>query len=316
MSGTPTILAALMYAAAAAAAPVELRHEPLTCVPANRYALVTASAVPPAAGASANLQFRTDPGGGWYAIAMTNENGGWTARLPRPTPSLQSFEYRVVVTSTATDATVSQPVRVRVSAGCEAAGTQPSIATPIVVKVPDGAPVVPPVPGGFSPAGVVAAQPPRKPRFTAGTIARDAGIVLAGAAAVKVIGATGFKPRDRAPDIPSFAFTGTSPPPGSVLSLSSGTLVVFMVMDHEPEQPLTLQWRVDLLHSPSGPACAFMQSVFNGAQRPAGLALTAPLTSTHGCGDRFEVTNARLVISVGGGFVYDAVHALPFRIEP
>jgi hypothetical protein len=286
-------------------------------VPSNRYALVTASAVPATGVAGADLQFRTDANGGWYAIAMTNVGGTWSARLPRPTPSLESFEYRIVWTSATTDATAGPGIRVRVGAAaeCEAPGAQPSIAAPVVVKVPEGAPVAPPVPGGFSPAGVVGARPPAKPRFTAGTIARDAGIVLAGVAVAKGIASTGSSETELERDIPLFAFNGTSPPAGGVLSLSRGHLVVFVVMDHEPRRPLTLQWRVELLPSPIGAACVVMQSVFSGAQRPVGLALTAPLAATGACGERSAITNLRIIIRAPQP-VYEDVHAVSFQMEP
>jgi hypothetical protein len=305
-------LAAFLIAGAAGAAPIELHHAPLSCVPPNRYALVTASAVPATVVAGADLEFRSDPNGGWHAIAMTNESGTWSARLPRPTTSLEWFEYRVVLTSTTTE-----QFRVRVAAAepCEPAAARPSIASPIVVKVPEGAPLVPPVPGGFSPTGVVAWTPPARPRFTARSAALGAGVALGGAALVARVAGGGSKQPARTLDIPAFTFVRTSPPPNSVLSLSRSTLVVFVVMDHEPAQPLRLEWRLVLLQDGAGAPCVVMADAFNGAQRPRSLALTAPLAATGACGERFEVTDARLVIQVRGP-VYDAILPLPFRIEP
>ncbi|HET8647967.1 MAG TPA: hypothetical protein VFO85_20900 [Vicinamibacteria bacterium] len=318
MPGSRWLLAAAALSALAAPAEgaVALRHEPLACVPANRYALVSAAGEPAGQVAGLTVQFRTDAAGGWYGVAMANENGTWSARLPRPAAALAAFEYRLLLTSTAAEVTEGpvHPVRVAPPEECEAPSARPSIATPILVNVPPGAPLVPPVPAGFNPTGVVAAQPPPRPPSKAGKIGLGAvAAVVGGAAAAGVLLAAGPEPPP--PPLPTFSFNGTTPQPGSVLSLSRTPFAVFVLLSHPPHRSLNLEWRVELLREGSGPLCVVMQSVYTAAIDTR-VTLTAPMAATGTCGERFTVIALRLIMQMGTSRVYDALHALPFEVEP
>src|SRR5215208_3990366 len=86
-------LALISSAGGAEAARIEVQHQPLPCVVADRFVRITAKGSPAPRGAE--LQFRTDADGPWYALAMKAENGEWSAVLPRPMASLTDFEYRI-----------------------------------------------------------------------------------------------------------------------------------------------------------------------------------------------------------------------------
>jgi hypothetical protein len=207
------------------------------------------------------------------------------------------------------------PITVRVDEGSICTGeSRASVETPIAVTVPDGAPLVPPVPAGLSPAGVVAFE--ERPR-SRGSL--EVAAVVA-AAVVAVVGvtaaATGGSSDEPVPpiEVPGITFNGVSPVPGSMLSPSRDMLVVFMVMSEEPVLPITLGWRVELLGAPG--VCLFMDGQLTGVQRPLGLALTGPLRTAANCGQQFDVASLRITIGHLGDVVYDQTHALPYRIQP
>jgi hypothetical protein len=116
--------------------------------------------------------------------------------------------------------------------------------------------------------------------------------------------------------VPGFTFTGTIPNPGAALSVSRSSLAVILTMSREPARPLDLLWRLELRADAGGPVCLTMQDLFNGAKRPLGVALTAPLTTTGACGQRFDVAVGRLTVEVAGALVYETTLTLPFHVEP
>jgi hypothetical protein len=312
----PLLTLALSEAAAGVASPVEISHEPLSCVPRDRYARFSARGVPADDVARAELQFRTGPDAAWYATSMTAAAGEWSALLPRTTSSLSVFEYRIAMTTRTLETAVTPPFGVRVAEASDAcaATAQDALDLPIMVRVPPGAPMVPPVPAGFSPAGVVAAQlqvasGSKKPLVLIGS-----GGALGVAAALA--SSLGGSLDPAAVDIPSFTFSGTLPNPGTVLSLGHGSLAVLVTMSHEPSRALDFDWRLELRADPEGPVCLVMENVFNDARWPLSLVLTAPLAATGACGERFEVAFARLTIDVAGTRALDSTRRLAFVIEP
>jgi hypothetical protein len=308
---------ALAAPLAARAGGLRIAQQPVPCVPADRHLRISATGLPMDQVRSAELQFRVGADGGWYSAAMrARASGEWQGVLPRPAPTLRAFEYRIVMTSDALSRAMTTPTVVHVVDGATAceAESQGSLDASIVVRVPPGAPLVPPVPPGFSPAGVVVPQEAAK-----GSKVLPVVLGAAGAAAVAGAASANTPPGVGPPraDIPGFAFTGTSPDPGTVLSLSRTKLVVFMTMSREPMRALDLSWRLELRAAGmEGPVCLVMQGVFSGARRPVSLALLGPLDATGACGERFDVGAGRLTVEIGGSLVFDATLALPFRVEP
>jgi hypothetical protein len=306
----------LLSAATASAAPVPVRHDAIACVPGDRHVTVTARAE---SAAAVELQFRAE-GSDWYAVVMAREDGVWSARLPRPAASLPRFDYRLVTTSADAQVAESEPVAVVVKADCDTAG-QASLTSSIIVRVPPGAPLVPPVPPGFSPAGVVAAQErvvaapkrpePRWPKYAIGA-------AVSGAAGAALARSGGSVNEPREVDIPGFALERVSPEPGAVLGPQTAILV-FVNMDRVPEQPLTVDWRFELRdRSPDGfaPPCGTASGSLRGAQRPLALVLTAPILPTGTCGRAFSTSFGTLVLTVNGRQVHDEAIHMPYTFEP
>jgi hypothetical protein len=311
-------LALASWAPIAQAAHIEIQHDPPTCVAADRFVRIVAKATGAQAEGvrGAELQFRAEAEGGWYSIAMTRVSGEWSAVLPRTTRALTRVEYRISMAGPDTGESVSPVFAVSVSAdpaSCEGAA-QLSVTSSIVVRVPAGAAAVPPVPAGFNPAGVVGAaerEPPKSKKglWVLGGVGVAAGLVGLAAAGSK-------EPSVKPPDIPDFAFNGTSPNPETTISLSTGRLQVFVLMSREPSEPLDFAWRAEWRQTAGGPVCVSMSGFFNGAQRPPSLLLTGPLAASGACGDRFDVSVAHMTIQVSGKVVWDVTLTLPFRFEP
>lgn len=309
-------LAAAIPAAGASAFSLAIEHAAISCVPIDRYARVTARAAGAAPIAGAELQFRIDAGSAWYSVRMAAEDGGeWAAYLPRPTRALRQLDYRVVMTAPDAASAATDPVTVRVvdSAECDSQARS-SLPSSIVVAVPAGAPVVPPVPAGLSPAGVVAAEgpPPSKTgRRIAGAVV---GAAVATATAVAFVGSSAGSYGGR-PAVPEFSFNGTSPRPGSVLGPERDPLVILMVMNRQPDVPLSVLWRAELRSGVPARLCLTMDGNLFVAQGPLEVAFTGPLIASGACGARFDVDSLHMTIEYLDRTIYDQTHALPFTFE-
>ena len=314
MRPLPVVALAFVLAAPplASAAAVSIEHTALACAPPDRYVRVTAQA--PGA-AAVRLEFRSDPEGPWYSTPMASAGGEWSAFLPRAARSLARLEYRVVTVAAGAEEQASPATAVAVAAGCAVAG-EASVLSPIVVTVPAGAPVVPPVPAGFSPAGVVAAE--EEPRSNLPLKVAGA-VVAAGVAAVALGGAaeaTSSPPTTEVP-VPPIRFNSTDPPPGSTVRARDG-VVVLMRLGFQPSLALEFNWRVEFRSESAGAACLFM----SGLAFPLGnidFELSSALISTGACG-RFDgpidVDRLRVSISVLHRQVYEETLAMPFHFRP
>jgi len=300
--------------AASAAGRIAIDHAPLECVPYDRYTRIVARGGAAEGVGAAQLQFRSEGERGWYSVGMAPQGTEWSAFLPRPARPLASFEYRIVMRAsdageTATPA-VAVPVRSEAECG-SLAQSSAEVAAPIVVRVPAGAPLVPPVPAGFSPAGVVAAEE-RARKSILPALAIGAGLA-GGVAAAVALGDDALTVSDLLIS-PTFAFSGTTPQPGSVLSVGD-TLSVFVVLSGRSGAPLTLFWTFDLLGGED--VCA---SISGRASAPGVLPATVTLSGllfpVRPCGERFDVDRGRLRVSFAGRTVFVDVPAIPFHFEP
>ena len=322
------LLVVLLMATPALAAPVEVLHQPLSCVPRAGHAVVSASASRVDDVATVELQFRRGDKGGWYAIPMFLDGEAWTARLPRPEPRLKELEYRVVMTSTNLEPSALAPIRVPVTPSC-VAPAEPSVTSSIVVRAPRGASALP---DGFEPDGLVAADGAALPEdLDVGTSIWAkviAGGAVAGGVAAIALGKRGELVRPGPPggfgysDNPGFAFSHTVPPSGSVVA-PGDTVTLFVNMLREPAYPLDLEWRLELAVAADSPACATVEGRFDDARSPLGLVMIGPLRSSGSCGDRFDVSAGRLLISMAtspwapaGTVLLNDVYPLSFHIEP
>lgn len=315
-AGRLATLVLVLPVPAAAGDAMAIRHVPVRCVPAERYARITAAATPAEKVARADLQFRVRSDGEWYSVGMAGGAGEWSAMLPRPNRRLAQFEYRIVMAATDL-ATVETPAfAVTVAEDPARCDAEPaavvSVAAPIVVRVPPGAPLVPPVPSGFSPAGVVAPEGPA-PRDKWKAVKWIAG---AGAAAGISAAAAGVGPGPpELPPAPDFTLSGTVPNPGGDLSMSRDHLTVFVVVSGDPRAPVTFTWFFGLQQE--GRACVTMfDTATVGPTRPITIELSAVLRASGFCGTTYPVDSGKLSIVVDGQVVHEVTQELPFRIVP
>lgn len=301
-------------APAPAADRLAIGHDRVECVPPDRYTRIAATAAPADGVASALLQFRAAADGGWYSVAMAAEGKEWSAFLPRPVHPLARLEYRIVMRGSDAGEAATPPIAVRVGAECALAPRSASaVEAPIVVRVPKGAPLVPPVPAGFSPAGVVAAEDPvRKSRIR--TLALAGGLA-AGIAGVVLGGAALSDSPEFDVEVPAITLTRTSPLPGSVLSVSRDQLAVFLLLTGTG-RTFNFTWRFEMLGTGRDAVCLFMNGAASARGQSATVTLVGRLTRTGACAERFDVDRSRLVILVGPRTVYQAVQPLSFHIEP
>ena len=302
---------------AAAGDALEIAHTAAACVPADRYARVTATATPADRVASAELQFRGDGEGEFYAARMSRgDDGRWSGNLPRPLRRLRRVEYRIVMTASDTQTSATPVFALEVRADCANADAASEVAEPIVVRVPANAPPVPPVPPAFSPAGVVAeAGPPPRDKWRAAKWA--AGVVAA--AGVGAVAAGAFSRERELPPVPDFTLAGTTPVSGGVLSVSRDRLAVRVEVTGDHAEPLTFTWFYGLRQRSALEACVSMSGTATiGPERPLALELSAGLIVNGFCGflRNFDVETGRLTIVVEGQVVHDQTHDLRLHVEP
>ena len=266
----------LALTAAAPAAALELVHEPLACAAPDGYAHVSARGVPAEAVASGEVRFRVDPRGAWYTVRMTPSDGAWTAALPRPQSLLKGFEYQVALTGADAQSVTRGPVTVEVRSDCPAAGT--AVADAIVVQVPPGAPLVPPVPPGFSPVGVTG-PPVAKSSHRGLKVLGGVAVAGVGAGVAAAVGSTTHAAPEE-PQALTFAFDGVTPQPGTTLTAGS-TLTVFLRVSPQPRRPLGYQWTMQLL-SPSGVVCSSLFGRTQGVQGETLIPLSTPVFAEPG----------------------------------
>jgi hypothetical protein len=318
-AGGLVALALAAPVAASAAGRIAIDHAPVDCVLYDRYARIAATGTPADLVAAAQLQFRVEEQGGWYSVGMAARGTEWSAFLPRPIPPLARLEYRVVMRSSDADEAATPAIAVRVGGDAECgspAQSSSAVAAPIVVRVPEGAPLVPPVPAGFSPAGVVAAEERvRKSALT--TLAIGAGLAGGFTAAV-VLGGGAVAQRPELNELPGFRFSRTAPVPGSVVSLSRDQFDVFLLLTGRTRIPLDFDWSFELLGVGVETVCvsvAGRATLFSFL--PFTMSLTGPLFPRGACGERFDVDRSRLRVSVRGRIVFEEIQApLPFHFEP
>jgi hypothetical protein len=303
----PPLLSCALLAAAlpAAAATLQVEHEPITCAAPGRYVRVDVRAVPAEEAVAGEVAFRPGPASDWYRIALSPRTDGWTAMLPRPNAGLARFEYRVVLTGKDAVPVEAGPLAVAVTPDCRTAHSS-AVASAIVVRVPPGAPAIPPVPPGFSPVGASGPEAARRLAPLPGKGGRLAfgagalGVVAASVAAVAGARNDAIAPQPDDPSLalPEFTFTGTLPGPGATVSRARDTFGVLVTMEREPRMPLPITFNVGL-NSVNGTRCANMGGTFEGAQRPLAFVLTGPVVPTPGapCGESFEIRALVLQVS-------------------
>jgi hypothetical protein len=284
----PWMLLLTLAAAAPASAALEVLHQPLACASPDAYLRVSARGVPADGVAAGEVRFRASASGAWYVVRMTQAGEDWAASLPRPLASLPRFEYEVALTGSDARDAATGPIAVEVRADC-AAG--PASAASISVLVPPGAPLVPPVPAGFSPVGVTGPAVAKKSHKGL-KILGGVAVVGAGAGVAAAVGSTSHAAPEE-PQALTFTFDGVMPQPGTTLT-SGSTLTVFLRVSPQPRRPLSLQWTMQLL-SPSGVVCGSLFGRTQGVQGETLIPLsTSVFANPFVCGASFDVASLRV----------------------
>lgn len=302
---------AAVPALAQAGDPSAIEHVPLACAVRDRHPVVRARTEAPAA--RMQVHFRAPGEGPWYAIDMRTEEGAWTARLPRATRS--SFEYRIArqepALGTVTTATFTVPV-VAEPGGC-AEPSLSSVESQILVSVPEGAPLVPPVPAGFSPVGVLAfVEEARSPRSK---LVLGAVVALPVAVGAFVVSAGSGNSEAKSEDLmidPAFKFDGLQPS-GGPLSLTATRLFWLVDVDHATRAPVFYSWTLELLagSTPCANMGGFFQAAGAGGQQRN---LTGTLRGT--CPTPFHATGVRVTVSLGPRVLFQTTAPASFEVGP
>jgi hypothetical protein len=167
-------LCPLLSAGAALGQGLQIQHDPVGCLVADRYPRLEARIEPESAGARVRIEFRTEDAADWYYVEMKRDEHGRSGILPKPTKSLKRFRYYIEVTGTDFESARTPEYTAEVVPDASSCGSKlvaagvPSAGT-VVVGGPAGAPAVPP---GFAAAGVAG--------VAAGGAAVGAGAVGAG----------------------------------------------------------------------------------------------------------------------------------------
>jgi hypothetical protein len=291
-------------AAVATAGSLQIIPRGIDCVIADRFPRIDALLTPPDQVSLARVLFRTKDSEGWYWVRMDHEGDRFVAVLPKPGKGLKDFRYYIEASDTEFETSQTpeyEPQVVVDPEACRAKMIASTVASAkVIMHVPTGY-KVPPVPGGFSVRGTLRTGEERLgifPHMSLTTALLAAGAVGAGAVAV---GLSVAKPTNM--NQGTVTLLDSTPPPGSTISLSSGSLVVNLrvvtTQDVLPGPVLLSLLRANQTPGSLSPpqSCVSLTS----ALRPGFAAGTPQNVSFSGlggssCSAPFTVSEARLIL--------------------
>jgi hypothetical protein len=241
------------------AEPLRITPDRPACLGARTFPVLRARIEPWDNVVSARLFFRPVAYPHWYSVPMQRTADDFVALLPKPRPSAQRVAYFVEAEAYKQRLRSLEHTAAVVEDAGECAGeVAPHMeSASLVVRVPDDAPPVPPVPPGFEPVGAAGEEGP-------GNTGRDLLItsaVLAGAAGT----AAALKGDDAVIETPQqrinaeLSVIDSVPPPESRLSLAQGAV-------------LSLRLRVRLTQAiHAGFVTATLYRFSEGVLRPCGV---------------------------------------------
>jgi hypothetical protein len=244
------------------AEPLRVKVETPACVLAAAFPLVRAQVEPWASVTGVRLSFRPEGYPLWYQVAMQRTAEGFLAVLPKPRPSARRIHYFVEANAAGARARspehAARVVEDRAECPGEVAAAVESAS--IVLRVPKGAPEVPPVPPGFVPAGARSA-PDTKTARTRGNLLVAGGL----AAAVGGLIAIPHGGREAAviePPANQIQYLESVPPPGSRLTLSEGPIMTLRVRVRvsQPVGPGLIRMSLFRQFAPSVPCAVLLGS--------------------------------------------------------
>jgi hypothetical protein len=190
-----TVVAVLVLVASSAHAAIDIRHDAVACVVADRYPRLEAALDPAGEVARARLHFRPRDGKHWYSVPLRPDGAQFAAVLPKPKPEVGAIVYYLEATDAALTPTRTPEVSAVVAGSelaCEQRKVAAALATATVeLTAPTGAPAIP---AGFSAAGVSTAVAGATVAAGGGlptAVWVGAGLAIAGGAAVAAGGGGG-----------------------------------------------------------------------------------------------------------------------------
>ena len=314
----------LLAAPSLRGAELAIQHQAPSCVVAEAFPRISALITPADQVVRARVLFAPEesvsPAAGWYAVPMVRQGDSFVAVLPRPRISARRVHYAIEATDASAAVFRDDEHVAEVVGAPEACGDRPVAETVgaarVVVELPSGAPLVPPVPRGFSPVGATA---------VAGILAKKgghkglwlalAGVGAAGAAASQLIGQEAEAPTQAQPGV---TLQGSSPSPGSTVSVSRSefALALWIVL---PESPPVVTVRARLYNSVSPTlACGTMRETFSAPPDAAYNVILRGFETASPCGvvDRAQISveddQGRVILATGTSGRPDFVIAYVF----
>src|SRR4029450_10182285 len=165
--------------------PLRITPDRPACLGASAFPVLRARIDPWDSVVSARLFFRPQGYPYWYSVPMQRGADDFVGLLPKPRPSAQQVVYYVEAEAYKQRARSLEhsAAVVEVDEECPGAVAPHMEAAGLVVRVPPGAPAVPPVPPGFEPVGAAGEEGPgnmgRDLLITGGVLAGAAGTALA-----------------------------------------------------------------------------------------------------------------------------------------
>jgi hypothetical protein len=292
-------------------------HAPISCVARDQHAVVNARTRVETS--RMQVHFRVPSQTLWYRTAMRQDGADWTAILPRTTAA--TFEYRIEMASPTLGDSASTPAfSVDVVADLERCqtGFVPSVQTPIIVRVPQGAPLIPPVPAGFSPVGVVGANEAVVPSSSSkGRLVAAAALPMAVVAGIAASSSQESGPKATPVGDVGFKFAGVQPADGYI-SLSGTRLFWSLDVDHTTRTPVSYGCVLELLADSR--SCAFASGFFSASGNDDAIqrvTLSGPLRAT--CPSDFTATGVRVSVqslALNSRIVFEATVPARFEVGP
>jgi hypothetical protein len=250
------------------AEPLRVLPERPACVRAGLFPLLRARIEPWASVTVARVSLRPEGYPLWYQVAMKRTAEGFVAALPKPRPSARRIHFFVEAQVPGARARSPEQTLSVVEDPAACAGEMaPAVdSASIVLRVPRGAPLVPPVPPGFVPAGARGAAETQQRRRLRGNVLVAGGLAAAVGGLIAIPhGSQGAS----SPPPPSdqIVYLESAPPPGSRITLSAGPTMTVRVRVRVGQAVGPGLIRVSLIRqvAPNSP-CAVLQASHAGFQ--------------------------------------------------
>jgi hypothetical protein len=268
--------------------PLRITPDRPACLGARAFPVLRARIEPWDNVVSARLFFRPQGYPHWYSVPMQRTADDFVGLIPKPRPSARSVVYFIEAEAYRQRTRSLEQTAAVVEDAADCGGTTaPHMETAsLVVRVPTGAPPVPPVPPGFEPVGAVGEEgrghAGRDSLITVGALAVAGGATLALRGDTPVV----RTPPDRLIN-PELTVLDSVPPPESRISLAEGALLSMRVRVRTHQAVVAGFVTVTLYRADEGilRPCGVLQAPHNGFAQGAvnEVLLGGPLQQARAC---------------------------------